>query len=80
MDMERLIVLQRGVIVADGSHAELLDEGGLYADLWQRQSGGFNPVAARGAQGEEDLDGAAAEVHDPVAERPAALVGHEDSP
>jgi len=80
MDMERLIVLQRGVIVADGSHAELLEQGGLYADLWQRQSGGFNPVAARGAEGEEDLDGAAAEVHDPVAERPAALVGHEDSP
>lgn len=80
MDMERLIVLQRGVIVADGSHAELLEQGGLYADLWQRQSGGFNPVAARGAEGEDDLDGAAAEVHDPVAERPAALVGHEDSP
>jgi ATP-binding cassette, subfamily B, bacterial len=81
MDMERLIVLQRGVIVADGSHAELLEQGGLYADLWQRQSGGFNPVAVRGAPDDgQDIDGAAAEVHDPVAERPAAVVGLEDSP
>jgi ATP-binding cassette, subfamily B, bacterial len=45
MDMDRLIVLDRGVIVADGSHAELLLEGGLYAELWRKQSGGFNPVA-----------------------------------
>jgi ATP-binding cassette, subfamily B, bacterial len=45
MDMDRLIVLQRGVIVADGSHSELLRQGGLYADLWYRQSGEFNPVA-----------------------------------
>lgn len=45
MDMDRLIVLQRGVIVADGSHSELLKQGGLYAELWYRQSGEFNPVA-----------------------------------
>ena len=45
MDMDRLIVLQRGIIVADGSHAELLQQGGLYAELWYRQSGEFNPVA-----------------------------------
>jgi ATP-binding cassette, subfamily B, bacterial len=45
MDMDRLIVLQRGVIVADGSHSELLAQGGLYAELWYRQSGEFNPVA-----------------------------------
>jgi len=45
MDMDRLIVLQRGVIVADGSHAELLRQGGLYAELWHRQSGEFNPAA-----------------------------------
>jgi len=81
MDMERLIVLQRGVIVADGSHAQLLEQGGLYAELWQRQSGGFNPVAVRGPpDAEQDLDGAAAEAHDPVAERPAAIGGLEDSP
>ena len=45
MDMDRLIVLDRGVIVADGSHTELLLQGGLYAELWRKQSGGFNPVA-----------------------------------
>ena len=44
MDMDRLIVLERGVIVADGSHEELLCQGGLYAELWSKQSGGFNPV------------------------------------
>jgi ATP-binding cassette, subfamily B, bacterial len=48
MDMDRLIVLDRGFIVADGSHSELLRQGGLYAELWRKQSGGFNPVA-RGA-------------------------------
>jgi ATP-binding cassette, subfamily B, bacterial len=45
MDMDRLIVLQRGAIVADGTHAELLQQGGLYAELWHRQSGEFNPAA-----------------------------------
>ena len=44
MDMDRLIVLDRGHIVADGSHRELLRQGGLYAELWRKQSGGFNPV------------------------------------
>ncbi len=44
MDMDRLIVLERGIIVADGSHEELLCRGGLYAELWRKQSGGFNPV------------------------------------
>jgi ATP-binding cassette, subfamily B, bacterial len=79
MDMERLIVLQRGVIVADGSHAQLLREGGLYADLWHRQSGGFNPVAARETEPEGELDATPAHVRDPVAERPAVMAGHEDS-
>jgi ABC-type multidrug transport system fused ATPase/permease subunit len=45
MDMDRLIVLQRGAIVADGTHAQLLQQGGLYAELWHRQSGEFNPAA-----------------------------------
>ena len=81
MDMERLIVLQRGVIVADGSHAQLLRQGGLYADLWRRQSGGFNPVAAREQeQSEEELAAAPASVRDPVAEQPAVMAAHNDSP
>jgi ATP-binding cassette, subfamily B, bacterial len=39
--MDRLIVLDRGRVVEEGSHAELLARGGGYAQLWQRQSGGF---------------------------------------
>ena len=39
--MDRLIVLDRGRIVEQGTHHELLRHGGHYAALWQRQSGGF---------------------------------------
>jgi ATP-binding cassette subfamily B multidrug efflux pump len=44
--MDRLIVLDRGRIVEQGSHGELLRAGGHYAALWQRQSGGFLDAAA----------------------------------
>jgi ATP-binding cassette subfamily B multidrug efflux pump len=43
--MDRLIVLDRGRIVEQGSHGELLRAGGHYAALWQRQSGGFLDAA-----------------------------------
>ena len=39
--MDRLVVLDRGRIVEEGSHAELLRADGHYAALWRRQSGGF---------------------------------------
>jgi ATP-binding cassette, subfamily B, bacterial len=39
--MDRLIVLDRGRVVEEGSHVELLARGGGYAQLWRRQSGGF---------------------------------------
>jgi ATP-binding cassette subfamily B multidrug efflux pump len=39
--MDRIVVLDGGRIVEDASHAELLEQGGLYARLWARQSGGF---------------------------------------
>jgi ATP-binding cassette subfamily B multidrug efflux pump len=39
--MDRLIIMDEGSIVEEGSHAELVARGGLYAELWQRQSGGF---------------------------------------
>jgi ATP-binding cassette subfamily B multidrug efflux pump len=48
--MDRLVVLEQGRIVEEGSHAQLLASGGHYAHLWERQSGGFL-----------DLDAAAAE-------------------
>lgn len=39
--MDRLIVLDKGHIVESGTHSELVAAGGIYADLWNRQSGGF---------------------------------------
>ena len=39
--MDRLIVLDKGHIAEQGTHAELLEQNGLYAKLWSRQSGGF---------------------------------------
>ncbi|MDX6273529.1 MAG: ATP-binding cassette, subfamily bacterial [Frankiales bacterium] len=39
--MDRLVVLEQGRIVETGTHRELLEREGLYADLWSRQSGGF---------------------------------------
>ena len=39
--MDRLVVLDRGRIVEEGSHEQLLAHGGAYAALWRRQSGGF---------------------------------------
>lgn len=40
-EMDRIIVLDEGRIVEEGSHAALLARGGLYARYWSRQSGGF---------------------------------------
>jgi len=39
--MDRLIVLEDGQIIEQGSHSELVAAQGVYASLWSRQSGGF---------------------------------------
>lgn len=39
--MDRLIVLDQGNIVEQGSHSELIASGGIYAQLWAHQTGGF---------------------------------------
>ncbi len=40
-EMDRIIVLDQGRIVESGTHDDLLEQGGLYARFWHRQSGGF---------------------------------------
>ena len=39
--MDRLIVIDKGKIIEEGSHSELIRKQGLYARLWKHQSGGF---------------------------------------
>lgn len=39
--MDRIIVMDKGKIVEEGSHRELLRRNGIYANLWNHQSGGF---------------------------------------
>lgn len=39
--LDRIIVMDKGAIVEDGTHTELLAQKGIYAKLWQHQSGGF---------------------------------------
>lgn len=41
--MDRLLVMDGGMIIEDGTHDALLDVGGVYAKLWGMQSGGFLP-------------------------------------
>jgi ATP-binding cassette subfamily B protein len=40
-EMDRIIVMERGRVIEDGTHDQLLHRGGIYADLWNHQAGGF---------------------------------------
>ena len=48
--MDRILVLDDGQIVEQGTHDALLAEGGLYADFWTRQSGGFLKIDTEAAE------------------------------
>jgi ATP-binding cassette subfamily B multidrug efflux pump len=48
--MDRLVVLDHGRVVEEGNHGSLLQKGGVYADLWARQSGGFLTEAVAAAE------------------------------
>ena len=39
--LDRIVVLEGGRVVEDGPHAELIEAGGVYADLWNRQTGAY---------------------------------------
>jgi ATP-binding cassette subfamily B multidrug efflux pump len=52
--MDRLIVLEAGRIVEQGTHAELLRLGGHYEKLWRHQSGGFLAEEVPPAAAEEE--------------------------
>ena len=41
MKMDRILVVEKGKIAAEGSHTDLLRGGGLYHTLWNIQAGGF---------------------------------------
>ncbi len=51
--MDRLVVMDQGRIVEQGTHEQLLAHGGLYAQLWQRQSGGFLELEAETESADE---------------------------
>ena len=39
--MDRILVMEKGCVIEDGTHKQLLEKNGLYAGFWARQSGGF---------------------------------------
>lgn len=43
-DIDRILVFEKGRIVEDGNHQELINKNGLYAHMWARQAGGFLPI------------------------------------
>lgn len=48
--MDRILVFDKGKVIEEGSHADLLAKGGHYAYLWQMQAGGFLP-----SEGQEEV-------------------------
>jgi ATP-binding cassette subfamily B protein len=47
LHMDRILVVDKGKIMEDGTHKDLLAKGGLYKTLWDAQVGGFLPEKER---------------------------------
>ena len=81
--LDRILVFDRGRIIEDGPHAELLSRGGAYQQLWSRQAGGFlldGGAAARpGAAGESGSGEDSAEELLVEPEAPEEVIGHDRS-
>lgn len=54
MQMDHLLVFDRGRIVQQGTHTQLLKEAGLYRLLWKRQTGGFLPEIENGSASNQE--------------------------
>ncbi len=74
--MDRLVIMDEGRIVEEGTHAQLLARGGLYADLWNRQSGGFlgKDSETHSRDTKDQLSEKIEEQTKPLTIRPATLV------
>jgi ATP-binding cassette subfamily B protein len=74
--LDRILVFDRGDIVEDGSHTELLARQGAYYRLWSRQAGGF--VLDDGSADREPDHNREPEAQEPV-ETPEEVIGHDRS-
>jgi ATP-binding cassette subfamily B protein len=74
--LDRILVFDRGRIIEDGSHAELLSRGGAYQRLWSRQAGGF---LIDGGAAAAPLEKAATEEVPIEPDSPEEVIGHDRS-